>query len=160
MFERECRLYRFLMFYAQRLIADIPEEKFTYQPAEGMNHPAWVLGHLGFVADYALGIVGQPALCAPQWSKMFGPGSKPAGTHPGKDVLWSAFERGHRALLAAVPMITPEQAEAANPFTPLLEIMPTAGDLLAHIMTTHEASHLGQLSAWRRMIGLGAVLGI
>jgi ATP-dependent RNA helicase RhlE len=30
--------------------------------------------------------------------------------------------------------------------------------LLAHLITTHEAVHLGQLSAWRRMMGLPGVL--
>jgi hypothetical protein len=36
--------------------------------------------------------------------------------------------------------------------------LPTVGDLLAHLMTTHEAAHLGQLSAWRRLLGLPGVL--
>jgi len=32
--------------------------------------------------------------------------------------------------------------------------------LITHLMTTHAALHLGQLSAWRRAIGKGAVLGV
>jgi hypothetical protein len=36
---------------------------------------------------------------------------------------------------------------------------PRMADFVAHLMTTHAASHLGQLSAWRRLRGLPAVLG-
>jgi len=38
-------------------------------------------------------------------------------------------------------------------------VLPTRGDLLAHILTTHEATHLGQLSAWRRQLGFPPVRG-
>jgi len=37
--------------------------------------------------------------------------------------------------------------------------LPTVGDLLLHVMTAHPMLHLGQLSAWRRLMGLGSVLG-
>ena len=39
---------------------------------------------------------------------------------------------------------------------PLLYDTPikSKGDLLNHILTTHFASHLGQLSSWRRLMGL------
>ena len=32
--------------YAKRLVADIPDGAMALQPAPGMNHAAWVLGHL------------------------------------------------------------------------------------------------------------------
>lgn len=32
--------------YAKRLVADIPDDKMAIQPAPGINHAAWVLGHL------------------------------------------------------------------------------------------------------------------
>jgi hypothetical protein len=36
---------------AQRLSADIPDDTMVVQPAPGMNHAAWVLGHLACTAD-------------------------------------------------------------------------------------------------------------
>ena len=39
----------------------------------------------------------------------------------------------------------------------LLRHLPTVGDLLAHLLTTHSAYHLGQLSTWRRAAGLPEV---
>jgi uncharacterized damage-inducible protein DinB len=38
--------------------------------------------------------------------------------------------------------------------------LPTLGDILGHLMTTHPSLHLGQLSTWRRVIGLPPVLSI
>ena len=60
----------------------------------------------------------------------------------------------------AVKGVTAAQLAAPSPFAPMLELLPTAGDLLAHVLTTHATMHLGQLSAWRRLKGLPAVLGI
>ena len=40
----------------------------------------------------------------------------------------------------------------------LRESLTTVGELVAHLMTTHPAFHLGQLSTWRRANGLPSVL--
>ena len=37
---------------------------------------------------------------------------------------------------------------------------PTLGDYTAFVMTTHEGSHIGQIAAWRRAMGLGSATGI
>ena len=34
------------------------------------------------------------------------------------------------------------------------QIMPTIGDGLGYLLVAHEANHLGQLSAWRRAMGM------
>jgi hypothetical protein len=36
----------------------------------------------------------------------------------------------------------------------LRHVFPTAGDLLAHLLTSHEATHVGHLSACRRGRGM------
>jgi hypothetical protein len=35
--------------------------------------------------------------------------------------------------------------------------MTTVGHLVGHLLTTHFATHLGQLSAWRRLAGFAPV---
>ena len=47
--------------------------------------------------------------------------------------------------------------DRANPFDSMAETLPTLADLLSYLLSTHEAMHLGQLSAWRRQLGLPAV---
>ena len=44
----------FLMQYCRMLLADIPDERMAEQPVAGVNHPAWILGHLALTADSTL----------------------------------------------------------------------------------------------------------
>ena len=45
--------------------------------------------------------------------------------------------------------------DGANPFAPVRDGFPTAGEFLAYLMTGHFAYHLGQLVAWRGAAGVG-----
>ncbi|MCE9630521.1 MAG: DinB family protein [Planctomycetia bacterium] len=49
--------------YAKRLVADIPDDKMTLQPAPDMNHAAWVLGHLACTADMLGAMIGVKPVC-------------------------------------------------------------------------------------------------
>ncbi|HJZ60292.1 MAG TPA: DinB family protein [Gemmataceae bacterium] len=164
MFDRERLLYADMYGYARQLVADIPDEELAEQPVPGLNHPAWILGHLVIAADYALKRLGAPMTAPEGWAAMFFPGTVPdpnRATYPSKGELLNAYEAAHAALSAAVASADP--ARAAQPNTSSSEAMrarfPTLGDLLGYLLTTHEAGHLGQLSAWRRMMGKKGVMG-
>ncbi len=75
MFEHECKLYAFVLYYARQLTADIDDAQLAEQPAPGMNHPAWIIGHLAICTDYAAMTLGLEKTCPEAWHKMFGPGS-------------------------------------------------------------------------------------
>lgn len=163
MFDRERTLYAFLLGYARKLVADVDDARFADQPAPGLNHPAWIVGHLAVAADYALQLLGRPTLCPRDWQVRFGPGSTPRpdrAVYPSKADLLAALERGHAAVGEAAAGAAPEGLDRAHevPIAFLKESIPTAGGLIAHLLTTHEAAHLGQLSAWRRLVGLPGVL--
>jgi hypothetical protein len=163
MFERECRLYAFVLDYARKLVADIDESDLSVQPAPGMNTPRWILGHLCMAADSAAQLLGQPAACLPAWVKGFGPGSDPANPPtptPSKAELLAFLESAHARVSAAVATVKEERLAERHNFAPLQQVLPHVGDLLLVLMTTHPMMHLGQLSAWRRLRGLPAVLGI
>ena len=53
MLESALRVNQFLVSYCRMLVGDIADERFTEQPLPGVNHPAWILGHLAFSADRA-----------------------------------------------------------------------------------------------------------
>jgi hypothetical protein len=53
MLESEIQVNQFLVRYCRVLSGDIAEERLAEQPLPGVNHPAWVLGHLAFSADRA-----------------------------------------------------------------------------------------------------------
>jgi hypothetical protein len=163
MLDHAIHVYAFMLDYARLLTDDLDDRTMCDQPFPGMNPPAWVLGHLAVCTDFALMLLGREKLCPPEWHAMFGPGSTLAAdrsAYPSKEELMSALERGHEAVTAALPIVTPELLAAKHPFPVrfLRRSLPSVGDLLLHLLTSHEAVHLGQLSAWRRSVGLGGVL--
>ena len=152
-------LYNFNLSYLERLTADIPEEQMTVQPTPHVNPPAWLLGHLAICTDMALGLLGQPTRLPQEWHAEFGPGSEPLSQqhpYPDKEELLIALREGHAAVAAALEAADLETLAEKNPVPMkfLQQTLPTKGDVLAHLMATHEASHLGHLSNWRRQMGL------
>ena len=67
------------------------------------------------------------------------------------------FMNAYRAALAAVAEADDARLLARNP-TPgrLGEIFPTIGEVFAFYLSGHPQSQFGQVSAWRRMMGLPA----
>lgn len=163
MFEYARKLYDFQLDYARLLVRDIDDARLAEQPVSGMNHGAWILGHMAISTDFALPLFGEPKVCSEDWHARFGPGSvvqTDRGAYPGKEELLDALARGHEAVARASMIATPEAMERLHPveIAFLKQSLPTVGDLVSHLMTTHEAIHLGQLSAWRRALGMPGVL--
>lgn len=151
-------LYRFTLARVERLMADVPQEEMLRQPAGSGNPPAWLLGHLAIATDEALQLLGKPNRLPPDWHARFGPGSPPItddGATPTRDELLAALREGYAAVLVALRDADPADLAGPNPlpFPFLQETLPTKGDLLAHLLTTHAAEHVGQLSSWRRQTG-------
>lgn len=161
-------LYALNLGYCRRLIQDIEESEMYVQPSPGVNPPAWLLGHLAFCTDYALDLVGQPRRLPESWHEWFGMQSKPVPEPseqelgpskekrlPTKEELWNRHAEGHEAVAEASKTVSAEVLAEPNPLPIefLVRALPTKGDLLAHLMATHEAAHLGHLSNWRRQTG-------
>lgn len=156
MFAFELKLFAFHRDFAHLLVDPLPDERLAEQPAGGVNHPAWVVGHLAIAADFGLRFCGAPTVCPADWSALFNPGSTPVADrskYPSKAELLAAYDQAHQRLTAAVPTTDPGPWAAPNPIGFLRPGLPTVGDLLGHILSTHEAFHLGQVSTWRRVLG-------
>jgi len=146
--------------YARRLVADLEADQMCKQPAAATNHAAWVLGHLAETCDFAAKLLGEEPALAESWADLFGWNTKPcddASIYPDKQTLLAALTEGHELVVHALERTPDELLDGKSPFEEALDDMPTLGDLLTYIMTTHEGIHLGQLSAWRRVCGLPAV---
>jgi hypothetical protein len=157
MFETECTINRFLLGYAHSLVAEIADERMAEQPLAGVNHPAWILGHLAYSGDGAVGVLGGTKTLAGDWTKRFGPGSKPSSIRtdfPSKEELLSALDERFEQARQLSVTASLEKVTLPNPNPRLKGGLPTVRDVVAFLMTGHLALHLGQLSAWRRMIGL------
>lgn len=160
---------------ALKMAADIPAERFARLPhgevgAVPTNHPAWVYGHLSLYAPYVVKYAGDTepaeALAAPEeWQDRFGMGSEclddaSGERYPDKAEIMAQFERGYAAALEATERAEDALFLAANPNEKMRERFPTVGTAIVFMLTTHTALHAGQVSAWRRMEGLGSALKI
>jgi len=157
MLETEIKVNQFLVGYCRMLAKDIADERMAEQPLPGVNHPAWILGHLAISADLAISRLGGQKMLPPEWLSLFGPGSKLSATrseYPSKDELLRAVEQGFEKARELAAVATSEQlaAPTANPM--LKTGLPTAREGVAFLLTGHLGVHLGQFSTWRRMIGL------
>lgn len=160
MFERIAVVNRFALDYLRQILADLDDADLAAVQFAGQNPPAWNLGHLAVVADYGLSLVGGSARSPRAWRAQFGPGSKPSDRredYPSKAELQLAVESGYDALVQAVQNVDADTLAKPHTFPPLLQLLPTRGDMLTHLLTTHFAGHLAQISQWRRQKGLPAL---
>jgi len=154
MFDREIKVLRFMQGYGDLLASDIEPADFCRQPVAGLNHPAWIIGHLAVSADHHSTYAGGEQQLT-DWDEKFGFASKltddPAD-YPAKHELLDAWHAANERLIAAVCSASDELLDKPTS-GPLGEGLPKARDFLAFSMTGHTSMHLGQLSAWRRADG-------
>ena len=146
--------------YAKRLVADIPDGAMALQPALGMNHAAWVLGHLACTADMLGAMIGLKPICPPEWVSLFDWNSTPssdASLYASKATLLKALEDAHAQTAAALPHVPASRWSETTPLEAVRGFLPTMGDCFVFVMAAHENMHLGQLSAWRRVQGMARV---
>jgi hypothetical protein len=161
MLELALQNYAFGLTYAQKLVADVPDEQMCAQPVPGrvMNHPAWLLGHLAWASENGTAFLGQTSPWGVEWRELFGMGTTPQterSRYPAKAELLRRLEEAHAHLAATVGKATPEVLAQPAPER-LRGRFPTVGNVLLGLMTSHESLHLGQMSAWRRALGLPSV---
>lgn len=157
---------------AEVLAADVDAKIFARQPmADGKrvvtNHPAFVYGHLAIYPARVLGLAGKDASTVTPpaaWNDLFKAGAEcrddAEGTiYPGKDELVKSMLEWHRAALVVVEAMTEEEFKAPNPAGGRFsEIMPTMGAATMFLFGGHAMMHLGQVSAWRRVMGLPSAM--
>jgi hypothetical protein len=152
-------LTRFMLGYLKKLTAEMTAADLVNH-AGGANPPGWILGHLAVVADLVGPMLKLERRCPAAWHKAFGPTHQPSASMPQQSAAeWvAAIEAGYEAILAALPQAD-ERVLAEPHGVPLLAgtLIQTRGQLLSHVLSTHLATHIGQLSAWRRNQGKPAL---
>ncbi|MEZ6129959.1 MAG: hypothetical protein R3C59_14850 [Planctomycetaceae bacterium] len=154
--------------YANRLLKDMPADQFGRfatpggQPVES-NHAAFVFGHLSLYPGRILTALGQAAPPVPDgfeacFSKDARCVDDPDSTvYPPMDQIVTCFQDGYSAALSALRAADDSVLQQPNPMGGrMTELFPTIGSMHAFYVGGHMMMHLGQVSAWRRMLGLGA----
>lgn len=160
MYSRERTLNNLMRHLAKSLVKDVDVDDMARQPFEGANHPAWILGHIIVSTDGVLKLLGQEATAPAEWNSLFGRGSTVSpdrSAYPSKEELLVALDNVFDRAAAAASEASAEQLAGPHPVEMLQRGLPTKGDLIAMLLTTHVAQHLGQLSAWRRAMGRPAM---
>ena len=149
--------------YATRLVADLGESQLIQQPAglrpSPLNHPAWVLSHLNVYIPVMIALVRGEEFDDPK-SHPFGMQSKPENDrsiYPLKNELVQTFVQGHDRLAKQLANASDDVFEQPVKLARWKELMPKVGIALPYLLLLHENQHLGQVSAWRRSLGLPSV---
>ncbi|MCC7147449.1 MAG: DinB family protein [Phycisphaeraceae bacterium] len=145
--------------YARQLIKDVPAARMTHQPQAGMTHPAWVLAHLGAYHPVMLAMIHGERFADPK-DHRYGFNSTAVDdpqAYPAKEELLASFEKYHGLIGQALREDGDAAMELPTTLARWKEKMPRNGHVLPDLMLVHESIHLGQISAWRRVLGLGRV---
>lgn len=153
--------------YAGRLLSDIPDDKFATfaRVGNGMihsNHPAFVCGHLSLYAPKILADLGldNASIQPPDsYQTLF---SKDAQCeddadrkrYPAAEELRTTLIDGYTAVANALQQADDEIFLGENPNEVMRGKFPTTGAMHGFYVGGHFMIHMGQVSAWRRAIGM------
>ena len=153
--------------YARGLLKDVTPDQFARFGSIGdqtivSNHGAFIFGHLALYPPKILAQLGEDPVAIPAgfeavFSKDANCQDDPDGTiYPAMDDIVNSFFTGYEAAGAAV-LAAGDKLQQPNPTGGrLTEKFPTLGSMQNFYVGGHIMMHMGQMSAWRRMIGLGA----
>lgn len=150
--------------FADKVLADIPADKFAHAAVKGANHPAFIVGHLCLYPNRVFMVLGRNDLIVERagWPELFQAGavcSNDASKYPSKDALIKAFNEGWNKVLEVLPGVDEATLARDNPVEGRFrEIFPKVGTAVMFLCTSHLMMHLGQISTWRRAIGLGSAM--
>lgn len=142
-----------------KLVSDVADEDFVAQPVEGINHPAWLFGHAGVYHSVIVALLKGEPFDNP-WDAPCGKNSSPLtdrSAYPSKDEILKSYADGVAAACDAIATAPAEAWTAPFEHPTWGKQFETVGPAVVFLATTHQALHLGQLSGWRRAMGLPRV---
>lgn len=155
--------------YAERLKAGLEPATFARFAAPGgqivqSNHPSFIYGHLSLYPARIVSEAGgnaSPIVASDHFQKVYAASAQceddPDGTlYPPMDAVLSTFFDGHQAAIDQLRATGDDVFQQPNPLDRMRERFPTLGSMHTFYAGAHMMMHLGQLSAWRRMMGLAA----
>lgn len=152
--------------YAKSLLKDVQPESFgRFATLDGQtvesNHAAFIYGHLSLYASQVLEDVGHPPLAVPSdFAENFSKDCKcvddPDSKLPSMNVITEYFFESFQKVIDVLRETDDETLQQANKNTKMTRYFPTMGSMLNFYCGGHMMVHLGQMSAWRRMHGLGS----
>jgi len=158
--------------YSEMMLKDVTPTMFARFASPGgkviqSNHAAFVYGHLAMYPHRVMDMLGLPkgVTAVPEgWEGLFKAGVEckddPAGNiYPSMEKIVAFHKAASETALAAIAEASDGQLAAPNPGEGRMkEMFPTVGAVCSFIVAAHPMSHFGQVSAWRRCMGLGSAM--
>ena len=141
---------------------DIDESKFADRIGTTINHPAFVLGHLAYYFGVCIQLLGGEVVFQEQEDSVYGHGAdcqEDASIYLEKAAAIARYKTRLDEALAFVASCDAEVFDRSTDGTPFEGRMDTLGLVAAFMLLGHPAFHIGQLSAWRRIAGMGSAMG-
>ncbi len=158
--ERVLHTFAYCLDFLRDQVADLQPDDMVAQPAEIRNHPAWVIGHLAYSCQALGGEMGLEPWLPQPWSGQFSTGSVPlpdVQAYPDKDELVAILRDAESRITRAVRDMDATQLNQPLPDERFREILPTVGHAITQVLAAHTANHIGQMTIWRRAMGLPPV---
>lgn len=157
---------RLTLKYAEVLLKDVQPETFgRFAVADGKaiesNHPAFIYGHLSLYAHQIMTQLGQtPADVPPAFAENFSKDSvctdDSEGSLPDMQTITDYFFKSWNEVQEVLRATDDETFLQPTLSEGMKDRFPTLGSLHNFYASGHNMMHLGQMSAWRRMMGLGS----
>jgi hypothetical protein len=154
--------------YAERLLKGVSADQFARFAKIGdtvieSNHPAFIYGHLSLYPGRVIENIGADASsCQPSetFQKVFSKDATcvddPGGTiYPAMDEITAACLDSYRIAAEALEAADDGVFYEPNPNEAMRKRFATKGAMLGFYVGGHFMLHMGQMSAWRRAVGLG-----
>lgn len=133
----------------------VSQEESMVQPQPAGNCLNWVLGHLLFVYDQMLPLLGQQAVlqkgALKQYERGSAPLQDPGQAHDFKDLL-TAWDEASKRVDAGLAAFDIRKLDAKAPVSPSNDPNETVRSLLSTVFF-HQAYHAGQTGTLRRIAG-------
>ncbi len=152
---------------AEHLLQDVTPNIFCRMASPGgelikSNHPAFLYGHMTLYASRVVEMTNGQAPAVPDgFAERFAKGVEciddiHGSIYPAMNVITECFFTHYQDALDAVTAASDEVLSQPNlAGGTITETFPTAGSMCNFLCCGHIMIHLGQMSAWRRMQGLG-----
>jgi hypothetical protein len=151
-------LNRFMLGYLNNLVADIPEQMLYRHQDRKINSPGWCLGHLAVETDDAYKYLGNASLIPDDWYALFFYTAPPLDIDqalPSKGELIDAVNSVFQALNSAFERLDDAFLDRPCHSNFLKSYLNTEREWFIHVLTTHLATHAGNIAIWRRFCELG-----
>jgi hypothetical protein len=146
--------------FLREQVADVSEVDMVKQPDGFVNHPAWTIGHITAATHLLARTIGVTKWLPTEWVQNYRTGSIPvadASPYDAKHELLSKLSEAQSKITQAIEQMTDVQLDVPFPAESFRSVFPTIRHALTQVLIGHTAFHVGQISLWRKAMGLPAM---